>query len=153
MRFGASTFIWTSPFGDDKLYLAKHVAELGFDVLEICVEDPALVSGAAVRQAAAEAGVSVSLCGAFGPDRDVSHDDAEGRRRGLEYLKQCIDIAAEAGAPNVIGPMYSAVGKARLLSENEREQQRMWAADGLRTAGRVCGRVGCRAGDRTSESI
>lgn len=135
MRFGASTFIWTSPFGDDKLYLAKHVAELGFDVLEICVEDPTTVSGGSLRQAAAEAGVSVSLCGAFGPDRDVSHDHADGRRRGLEYLKQCIDIAAEAGAPNVIGPMYSAVGKARLVPENEREQQRKWAAEGLRAAG------------------
>lgn len=135
MLFGASTFIWTSPFGNDKLYLARHVAELGFDFLEICIEDPELVSGSAVREAAMEAAVSVSLCGAFGPDRDISDQEADGRRRGLEYLKRCIELAAEAGAPNVIGPMYSAVGKTRLLPENEREQQRVWAAEGLRTAG------------------
>ena len=44
MRFGASTFIWESPFGDDKLHLAQRVASLGFDTLEICIEDPARVS-------------------------------------------------------------------------------------------------------------
>ena len=41
MKFGASTFIWTSPFGDDRLHLCRHVAALGFDVIEVCVEDPA----------------------------------------------------------------------------------------------------------------
>jgi D-psicose/D-tagatose/L-ribulose 3-epimerase len=136
MLLGASTFIWTSPFGDDKLYLARHAADLGFDFLEICIEDPALVDPSAVRQASSEAGVGLSLCGVFGPDRDISHQDLEGRRKGLDYLKQCIDIAADAGASNVVGPMYSAVGKTRLLPENEREQQRLWAIDGLHQAGR-----------------
>ena len=50
MRFGASTFIWESPFGDDKLHLAHRVAGLGFDTLEICIEDPARVSADAVRR-------------------------------------------------------------------------------------------------------
>jgi D-psicose/D-tagatose/L-ribulose 3-epimerase len=111
------------------------VAELGFDFLEICIEDPALVNPAAVQQATSEAGVGVSLCGVFGPDRDISHEESEGRRHGLDYLKKCIDIAADAGAQNVVGPMYSAVGKTRLLSEGEREEQRLWAIDGLHTAG------------------
>lgn len=134
MQFGASTFIWESPFGDDKMYLAQHVADLGFDVLEICIEDPTRVSAPAVRQAAEEAGVGLSVCGAFGPDRDVSHEDSEKRQLGVDYLKFCIDLAAEIGAPNVIGPMYSATGKARLLPEEEREQQRKWATASLREA-------------------
>ena len=57
MQFGASTFIWESPFGDDKLHLAQRVAGLGFDTLEICIEDPVRVSADAVRRAVAEAGV------------------------------------------------------------------------------------------------
>jgi D-psicose/D-tagatose/L-ribulose 3-epimerase len=132
MRFGASTFIWESPFGDDKMYLARHVADLGFDVLEICIEDPNLVSTSAVRDAAEEAGMRISVCGAFGPDRDVSHEDPELRRLGVDYLKFCVDLASEVDSPNVIGPMYSATGKARLLPEGEREQQRNWAAESLR---------------------
>jgi D-psicose/D-tagatose/L-ribulose 3-epimerase len=135
MQLGASTFIWESPFGDDKLYLAEHVASLGFDALEICIENPALVTPAKVRRAAEAAGIHVLVCGAFGSDRDVSHEDAQRRQLGVAYLKRCIDIAAEVGSPLVSGPMYSATGKARLLPPEEREQQRAWAAEGLRAAG------------------
>ena len=119
MRFGASTFIWESPFGDDKLHLAHRVAGLGFDTLEICIEDPARVSADAVRRAAAEAGVTIAVCGAFGPDRDVSHEEPDRRRLGIDYLNSCIDLAAAVGAPNVIGPMYSATGKTRLLPDDD----------------------------------
>jgi len=135
MRFGASTFIWASPFGDDSLHLAQRVADLGFDTLEICIEDPARVTAAAVRGAATTAGITISVCGAFGPNRDVSHEEPARRQLGVDYLKTCIDLAAEVGAPNVIGPMYSATGKTRLLPEADRENQRRWAAEGLRAAG------------------
>ena len=142
MLFGASTFIWESPFGNDKMYLARHVADLGFDVLEVCIEDPGLVDASAIRQAAGEAGVGISVCGAFGPDRDVSHEDPERRRAGIDYLKFCIGLAADVGSADVIGPMYSATGKARLISEEERERQRGWAADGLSEAADYAGERG-----------
>jgi D-psicose/D-tagatose/L-ribulose 3-epimerase len=132
MRFGASTFIWTSPFGDDKLDLCDHVAELGFDAIEICIEDPALVDGEAVARAAADAGVGVLVCGAFGPDRDISHEDPEVRAQAGRYLRTCVDIAAAVGSPLVAGPMYSATGKTRLASDEERRQQWEWAVEGLR---------------------
>jgi len=143
-QYGASTFIWVSPFGDDKLGIAQHVADLGFDVLEVCIEDPARVSADAINAAAQDAGVGISVCGAFGPDRDVSHEDPSVRERGLEYLRFCIDLAAEVGSPHVAGPMYSATGKARLLPEDEREQQRRWATESLRTAGRYAAERGVR---------
>jgi D-psicose/D-tagatose/L-ribulose 3-epimerase len=41
MRYGASTFIWTSPFSNRTLDLIDHVKAIGFDIIEICVEDPA----------------------------------------------------------------------------------------------------------------
>src|SRR5690349_15351606 len=102
MLFGASTFIWTSPFGNGKLDLARHAEDLGFDFLEGCLDDPALLSASAVRHALEDASLGASVCGVFGPDRDISHDDAERRRKGLEYLKQCIDLAADIGALNVV---------------------------------------------------
>lgn len=140
--FGASSFIWESPFGDDKIYLVKHVADLGFDVLEICVENPTRVSAPTIREAAEEAGIGLSVCGAFGPDRDVSHVNSERRQIGIDYLKFCVDLAAELGSPNVVGPMYSATGKTQLLSENQREQQRDRAARSLRDAGFYAGERG-----------
>lgn len=140
--FGASTYLWVSPFGDDTLHLARHARELGFDVLEICIEQPSRVSAEAVSAAAGDAGVAVSVCGAFGPERDVSHEERSVRRSGLDYLRGCIDLAAAVGSPHVAGPMYSATGKARLLSPSEREQQRRWAVASLREAGEYAGERG-----------
>jgi D-psicose/D-tagatose/L-ribulose 3-epimerase len=144
MRFGASSFIWESPFGDDRLGLAQHVADLGFDLLEICVEDPGRLSAGAVREAVQAAGVGVAVCGAFGPQRDVSHERAEARRQGIDYVKVCVDLAVGVGAGVVAGPMYSATGKTRLLPDAEREQQRRWAAESLREAGEYAGEHGVR---------
>jgi D-psicose/D-tagatose/L-ribulose 3-epimerase len=138
--FGASTFIWTSPFSDEIAdHVALHVKELGFDILEICVEDPAILSADGVGAAAEKADVGVSVCGAFGPQRDVSHEDPDIRRSGIDYLKTCVDLAAAAGSPHVAGPMFSATGKARLLPEEEREQQRTWAAESLREVAAYAG--------------
>ncbi|MGD9737568.1 MAG: sugar phosphate isomerase/epimerase family protein [Solirubrobacterales bacterium] len=132
MRFGASTFIWSSPLDDaTALSLARRAAGLGFDLLEVCVEDPALLSAEGVRAASEEAGVSISVCGAFGPDRDISHEDAGVRAGAAGYLRECIDLAAAVGSESVSGPMYSATGKARLLGPRERERQWAWAVEGL----------------------
>lgn len=147
MRYGASTFIWSSPFSDGNVHeLAQRVAGLGFDVLEICLEDPALVTADAVNAAAADAGVSVSVCGAFGPERDVSREDPDARRFAREYLKGCVDLAVATGSPHVVGPMYSATGKARLLSPAERLEQRRWAAEGLHEVGEYAAERGIALG-------
>jgi D-psicose/D-tagatose/L-ribulose 3-epimerase len=142
VRFGASTFIWTSPFGDDRLDLIGRVAALGFDVVEVCIEDPSRVTGAAVGRAASEAGVDVLVCGAFGPGRDVSSDDAAVREQAAAYLHTCIDIAAEVGSPLVSGPMYATTGVTRMLPDAERRRQWERAADGLRGAAAYAGERG-----------
>jgi D-psicose/D-tagatose/L-ribulose 3-epimerase len=128
---GASTYLWASPFADDRLDLFAHARALGCDVLEICIEEPALVTAEAVAAAASESGMAVSVCGAFGPARDASHEDETVRRAAIDYLRGCVDLAAAVGSPHVAGPMYSATGRTRLLPEAEREQQRRRAAASL----------------------
>jgi D-psicose/D-tagatose/L-ribulose 3-epimerase len=134
VRLGASTFIWTSPFGDDKLDLFDRVAGLGFDVLEVCIEDPSRVTAATVARAAADAGVEVLVCGAFGPGRDVSDEDEAVREQAIDYLRTCVDIAADVGSPLVAGPMYATTGVTRMLSDEERARQWDRAVESLRTA-------------------
>ena len=97
--------------------------------------------------------MTIAVCGAFGPDRDVSHEEPDRRRLGIDYLNSCIDLAAAVGAPNVIGPMYSATGKTRLLPDDEREQQRTWAADSLRAVAEYAAARGRRPGDGAVESV
>jgi D-psicose/D-tagatose/L-ribulose 3-epimerase len=129
---GASTWIWTSPFGDDGLGLVGRAKALGFDVLEIAVEDPDLITAARLRAAGEEAGVAFTVCGAFGPDRDLSHEDPAVRATAMEYVRRCVDLAAELGAPHFVGPMYSAVGRTRMLEPLERDAQRALAVESLK---------------------
>ena len=134
MRYGASTFIWVSPFSNRTLDLIDHVKALGFDIIEICVEDPETIDVGAIRARAAEAGVGVTICGAFGPGRDLSSEDAAVRKAGLAYLRRCVDFAWELGSPFVSGPMYAGVGDAKLLDQAARREQWLRAVASLREA-------------------
>lgn len=130
---GLSSFVLASPFSDEDLGQLDKVAGWGYDVIEVCVEDPTRLTAKALTEAADRTGLVIGICGAFGPDRDISHEDASRRRAAADYLRQCVDLAAEVGSAHVAGPMYSATGKARLLPAQERTQQRTWAAEGLRS--------------------
>lgn len=132
MKFGASTFIWVSPFSNQTLNLIDKVKNIGFDYLEICIEDPETIDVASIRNHLNEVGLQALVCGAFGPNRDISSEDAAIREQGVEYIKTCIDIAAELGSPLVSGPMYSATGKTRLLSPDEKKQQWGLAAENMK---------------------
>ena len=98
---------------------------LGFDIYEIGVEEnPSSFDPAYVKQEADMAGIQINICGAFGPERDISSDDSRYRGKGMEYIRTLIDMASVFGSPYVAGPMYAATGKARMASEEERKRQR-----------------------------
>jgi len=132
---GLSTFVLASPFSDSAAIEAfDRTAAFGYDLIEVCIEDPALVTADALLSNAERTGLAVGICGAFGPDRDLSHPDADVRDRGLTYVRDCIDLAAAVGSPHVAGPMYAPTGQTRLLEKPEREAQLNRAADILARA-------------------
>ncbi len=143
MQFGANTFIWTSPFSTAKdLWLLPHVRDMGFDLIEIAVEDPALIDAAALKKALAQTALGVIICGAFGPDRNLASADPAPRQNADRYIRALIALAAEVGSPLVIGPMYSAVGKERLATAEERAAEWQRAVAGLRVLAERAGEQG-----------
>jgi D-psicose/D-tagatose/L-ribulose 3-epimerase len=138
---GACTWIWTAPFSDADAGLAAHVAELGFDVLEVCIEDTSLVHAETLREAGAVVGVAYSVCGAFGPDRDLAAEDPAPRENALAYIRECVELAEAVRSPHVCGPMYSAVGKSR--GDDPRAEWRR-SVEGLKRAGEHAAEHGVR---------
>src|SRR3954451_25094048 len=128
---GLSTFVLASPFSDGDVGMFRQVKSWGYDQVEVCIEDPTRLTAETVAKAADDEGLAVLVCGAFGPDRDVSHEDAERRRGGLDYLRGCIGFAAAVGSPLVSGPMYAPTGQARLLDPPARAAQWGRATDSL----------------------
>jgi D-psicose/D-tagatose/L-ribulose 3-epimerase len=141
---GACTWLWTAPFSDADAALAQHVADLGFDVLEVCIETVDGVSAETLGGAAREAGVGLSVCGAFGPDRDLAHRDPAPRQTALDYIGRLADLAAAVGSPHVCGPMYSAVGKPRLDDAGARAAERRRSVENLKRAAERAAAVGVR---------
>ncbi|MCO5185459.1 MAG: sugar phosphate isomerase/epimerase [Anaerolineae bacterium] len=145
MRFGANTFIWESPFSTkDHLCLFEKLQQMGFDLIELAIEDPTLIDLPTLKRAARETGLGIITCGAFGPERNLSSADDAVRQHAETYLQWCIEAAAELESPVFGGPMYSAVGKPRLDSAELREQEWERAVAGLRKWGDYAARHGVK---------
>merc|ERR1711960_18399 len=93
------------PFAGKDLHYFQKAADLGFDFVELLVPEPDL-SIADVKKAAADAGIFVVLAARVNQQRSVASDDPANQKGGMDYLKLCIDVAAELGGGVVGGPLY-----------------------------------------------
>jgi D-psicose/D-tagatose/L-ribulose 3-epimerase len=132
MRFGVSTFVWVSPFGSDTLDLIDKVGDLGFDYIEVCIERPETIETDVIGARLRQKGIEALVCGAFGPDRDMSSDDPGVSGNAERYLRECVEIASKLGSPTVCGPMYAGVGNTAMRSPEERRAQWDRAVNKLR---------------------
>ncbi len=135
IKFGVSTFVWVSPFSTASFDLLPKVADMGYDIIEVAVEDKSLIDWPLLRKRAAEAGLIITISGAFGANRDLSSDDPAIRQNGVDYIVDCLQLAADMASPIFTGPIYSAVGKTRLVSAERKQQERNWCLDNLRIVG------------------
>ncbi|WP_223860724.1 sugar phosphate isomerase/epimerase family protein [Spirosoma validum] len=146
IQFGASTFIWVSPFSTDSFDLLYKVADMGYDLIEVAVEDKELIDWTRLKKIARETGLDVTISGAFGANRDISSDDAAVRKNGFTYIVDCIRIAENLNSPIFTGPVYSAVGKTRYVSAERKQQERNWCLEKLTEVGKIARECGVVVG-------
>lgn len=132
IRLGVSTWLWTSPFTTESIQLFPKIRAMGFDAVEIPIEYPELIDGTEVRKALDGEGLIPVSCGAFGPSRDLTHDDPAVHQVCFDYLQRCFELSALLGSTFVAGPMYSAVGKTRMLPAEQRKVEWDRAVTNLR---------------------
>jgi D-psicose/D-tagatose/L-ribulose 3-epimerase len=133
IKLGVSTWLWTSPFKtEDASALFSKIKNFGYDKVEIAVEDPQLINTSEIKKRLEDNNLGVIICGAFGTTRDLTSDDESIRKNGLNYIEECLNIAAELDAGFFAGPMYSAVGKARMVSQEQRKVEWDRAVSGVR---------------------
>ncbi len=112
VKFGVSTWLWTSPFNTGSIpEIFSKIAEMGFDAVEIAVEDPEVIDAKAVKKGLQEYGLQAVVCGAFGPSRDLTNDDTSVHENCFSYIRSCFNLCNALETSFFAGPMYSAVGK------------------------------------------
>jgi len=125
MRLGINTFLFTSPFTNQSTKLFPRFKKWGFESIEIPVEDPSHIDPAHVKRELDRNGlVCGSVCACMGPDRDLRGTSRQ-QKTGLDYMMKVLDQMVVLNCPSLIGPVYSAVGRADAVPSDEYKKQ--WA--------------------------
>lgn len=133
MKSGVNTFVWVSPCTTQAVEeLAPLVKRMGFDILELACENPALLDVGAIKKTFERNQLLPIVCGAFGPERNLCSTNPQYVLNAKTYIRWLIDAAVELGSPVVCGPMYSAVGKAHLENDQARREEWDLAVCGVR---------------------
>src|SRR5579859_6994547 len=136
MRFGINTFLFTSPFTNQSTSLFKQIKRWGFDTVEIPLEQPGDINPGEVKARLEDAGlICGSMCACMGMDRDLRGTPRQ-QQIALSYITKLLDKATELGCPSLIGPFYSATGRAEAVERREYQRQWKLVAKHLRTLAR-----------------
>ncbi len=103
---GVNTWVWTSPLTDATLpALARRIADLGFDAIELPLENAGDLTVAAVRAVLDDTGLAPYVVGAMAPGRNLVAAPAAEVGATQDYLRACVDLAAGIGAPQRLRPV------------------------------------------------
>jgi D-psicose/D-tagatose/L-ribulose 3-epimerase len=123
MRLGINTFLFTSPFTNKSTKLFPQFKKWGFESIEIPIEDPSHIDPAYVKAQLDKHGlVCGTVCACVGADRDLRGNSKQ-QQTALRYMKKVIDQMAVLDCPTMIGPVYSAVGRADSVPPDEYRKQ------------------------------
>ncbi len=124
MKFGVNTWVWTAPLTTETLEaLVPKVSDAGFDQIEFPLESIGDFDYDRARELTEAYGLDVSCCAAMGPDRDLVHPDEAIRANCMAYLRQAIEVTQQVGAKNLVGPIYSSVGRKWKATPEQRAQE------------------------------
>jgi D-psicose/D-tagatose/L-ribulose 3-epimerase len=124
MNFGINTFLFTSPFTNRNTRRFRQFKAWGFDGVEIAVENPDDIDPIFVKAELDRHGlICTSVCACFPPSRDLRGTIAQ-QRATIIYIQRLVDIADVLGTRIIMGPLYSATGRATAVPALE--YQRQW---------------------------
>jgi D-psicose/D-tagatose/L-ribulose 3-epimerase len=146
VQIGANNWIWVSPFTNNTFDVVTKVKAFGFDVIEIGMDNVDTVDWVEFKKLCDDLGLEISLCGAFGETRDISHEDEEIRKNGKKYIIDCIKIAEKIGCHIFSGPVYASVGKSRMVPDEQRKREWEWSVRNLMEIDAVASQCGVNIG-------
>lgn len=121
-KLGVSTWVWRSPLSNRSLgELAAHVATLGFDAIELPLENLGDWDAQLARDVLQGHGLAPVVTGTMPPGRNLVVASKGEISATQDYLRGVIDAAAILGATTVAGPFYAATGRLWPMTGDERD--------------------------------
>ncbi len=130
MQLGVHAYAWCSQWSNDTLDIIDKVKESGIDFLEIplmCLEtfDPE-----AVRIRAKSLDVDIVTSTVLLGETDITSDDSGIRKKGVDYLKKCVDATSAIESDSFSGVIYSQYLKPAVTPPSDDTWK--YSADSLR---------------------
>ena len=142
MKYGMNSLLFESRFTNEAAGNFPRFAKIGFDGVEIALQEKGDIDTAYINDKLAENNmVCSSLCSLMGPGRDLrgSRDDIAVAKA---YIKDLVDVAVELGTETIVGPHYSVVGLAEMRTPEERKDDWKKVVSGLKEVGEYAGEKG-----------
>jgi D-psicose/D-tagatose/L-ribulose 3-epimerase len=144
VKLGIHAMAWTPHWSNESLPLIDRVAELGLDFIEIPLMGIEDIDPGAIYERVDSAGIEVVTSSVLSESTDVTSEDPDIRAEGVAYLKRCIDVTTEMGAPQFSGVIYAWHGKRP--KERPGEQEWEWSASCLREVAEHAANAGVTIG-------
>jgi len=129
-KFGVNTFIWSEYFSEKDLPLIERAKSLGFNAIDIGIMNPEGFPTKQVKEKVKEVGIEVVTIWPGASDANMIHIDPEIRKKGVETLKNLVDINAEIGSKIIGGEIFGAAGY--LTGKPRSQQEWEWSVGGMR---------------------
>lgn len=143
-KFGVHSLVFGDVWDEAHAKVACRTAvEIGYDLIEVLVFDPATLDVSMTARVAREAGIGLRLGMALGSSDDIASTDAATAARGEATVARCLEIAAELGAPGVSGITYAAFNS---YADPPTAAQRAQVVSSLARLDRRSGELGVRLG-------
>jgi len=142
MKYGMNSLLFEARFTDSAAENFPRFAEIGFDGVEIALQEKGDIDTGFIKDKLAENKlVCSSICSLMGPGRDLrgSDKDIAGAK---SYLRDLVDAAVELGTDTIVGPHYSVVGLTGLKTAEERAEDWKKVVAGLQEVGEYAGGKG-----------
>jgi len=144
VKFGVHLFLWTERLDNSSLHLIGKAKRLGFEGVEVPLMELEYIDIERTRSELKKH--DMEFLGAVGlpSDKDISSEDEATRRRGIEYLKKCVDVVAQLDGVALNGVIYIAWGKIVGRPRTEGEWRR--SVEAMRDVCRYARRYGVSLG-------
>lgn len=129
-KIGINTFMWTTRWENGVYKTLEKIKCMGFDAVQIPLLSLDSLNADELLQAIKQLKLDCFISAGLKDHTDVTSDDPQIRRNGIEYLKGCAEFAQKVGAPFLSGSFHSVFGKKSAKPVGE--QQWKNSADCLR---------------------
>ena len=111
-KLGVHALVWSGAWDEPSArHAISSAAAAGFDLIEIPILDPFGIDTAMTRRLLHEYGLEAACSMGLPAHADVSSEDPDVLAAGKQMLTRAVAVAAEIGAGDLCGVLYSQLAK------------------------------------------